>query len=751
MQRIQASQVTPGVLNSIAANFSIRDDATAELLPQSANWPTRLLPGHARASSGREVRSLAETVKRDSALVWDKPRFTEGTPVCAEFQGTDIRIRCLPMVAGRRLAYYGRYEKLPGETGQAGADLDLTVALKSVEAAFVRPDATTDEDWAVFAPILFALFAIARPRRFVNLGVNDGASLLTACRAAERFKIGTQCIAVDTWAHPGGGDDQSSQFEHFTRNLEEKYPRQHFIRAMFSEAVECFDDMSIDVLLIDAWADYDSAREQLELWLPKLSDVGIVLLRGTKAVREECGIWRLWTELKQKYPTVSFDHEDGLGVLYVGGSPSATAALMEMLGKDSQRTMLAQLFFERLGHLTARAARRPPEQHVGYREGDLLASTTVVKSMRRLLKLQLLRAKLIYLLMAPFARKQKHYAQKKQILRSGIRSLNSVLEDRAREHASRLRKPDPDAIHEKPPVGAYVAFNPEITPPGAPKGLHPKVRLIIPTRGCSKWLREFLKAYEDWGLKPTFAVDPGCEPKTLEILKATNTDMIFIDSTQIGNGEGIMPYLSKHVKEDYILRLDDDEFPTADFIAWVNSVPDSPYAFVTSWWIPRHEVALIDGEICSCHPKWLRVKVGNAVYENLHGGRFYRHRDVVYDQVGPHHGNFLSDYVSHCPPEARIVHLDYLVRTASERLAKLRVVEQRFPGNGWPFANHMIPEMAPRELLLPRKFHSPELDQLIAAILANIHEPSEEVVLKISEIAKIQQDRLTSDAIHFQY
>ena len=125
----------------------------------------------------------------------------------------------------------------------------------------------------------------------------------------------------------------------------------------------------------------------------------------------------------------------------------------------------------------------------------------------------------------------------------------------------------------------YVPFHAQTVENSGVNGLHPQVRLIIPTRGCSKWLPYFLEAYRSWGLEPTYAVDNGCEPETLLLLKESNVNMIWIDSDQIPNGESIMPYLSKSISEDYVLRLDDDEFVTKELIKWVNSIPDSKYAF----------------------------------------------------------------------------------------------------------------------------------------------------------------------------
>ena len=165
----------------------------------------------------------------------------------------------------------------------------------------------------------------------------------------------------------------------------------------------------------------------------------------------------------------------------------------------------------------------------------------------------------------------------------------------------------------------------------------------------------------------------------------------------------------------------------------------------------RYEVALLDGALWSCHPKWFRTKVGDSLYENLQGGRFYRHRDVTYDKVGPHHGNFISDYVSHAPSKALLIHLDCLVRTMEERLNKLRSTEKRFKGARWPFANHMLPEMAPRELLRLKDFDNPDLAPLISELLEKVYRPSEKLTLGVDELVAIQQDRLSQDTTHFHY
>ena len=767
LRRLEEEEATPALLNAIVATYSLKEDLTQDasarnrskkLAPPEPTVARRRLPLFARDAQAApgQVKTLKETLELDSQLSWRRPRFASGAPVCAELQGSELHIRCLP-ITGQGSGFYGRYSALPDEGAQSPPDLTVKVLADAIAAAWSDVELTPVSDWSGLAPVLFALFSLLRPRQFVELGFDHGTSFFAACQAAEQLKPVTQCIGVDSCIRrPESGTDIAPAYDKFLSQMQSRFPTQHVIHSSFRDALECFDNSSVDLLHIDVKPTSELASEIFASWLPKMSDRGTIVLHDISSHKRGYTVWRLWDELKQIYPAYSFYHCNGLGILYVGNKNNTISQVIRVLNSNAEYATLTQVLFEQLGgkgSAGAATTRRMMDEigGGGSHEHDglytLLKSNSLARHTRTFLRRTLFATRAKYFAFYLSKRKREHYIQKKRWLKAAITFIDWKLGTRKPEKKREALDKTPKLIREH----QFVTFDKRLVHPYVKKGLHPNVRLVIPTRGCSKWLPFFLRAYRAWGIEPSYAVDNKCEPETLRLLKDNNVSTIFIDSDQIPNGESIMPFLSKSIREDYVFRLDDDEFPARELIDWVNSIPDSKFAFVTSWWIPRYEVALLDGQLWSCHPKWMRTKVGSALYENLHGGRFYRHKDVIYDEVGPHHGNFVSDYVSHAPAEALLIHLDYLVRTMEERLNKIRSTEKRFKDAGWPFANHMLPEMAPRELLRPRRFVNPDLDPLISELLAKVYRPTERLTLGVDEIVAIQRDRLSQDTTHFHY
>lgn len=174
-------------------------------------------------------------------------------------------------------------------------------------------------------------------------------SFFAACQAAEHLRINTQCVAIDGWLgdeHVGG----SEVFEAFAALLNSRSPANaYFIRSCFSQALQCFDEGSIDLFHIDGFHTYEAVKADFESWLPKMSTRGTVIFHNTNADQDAFGVWRLWNELKCKYPHFRLPHCRGLGVLYVGSEPSPFAGLLRELQQSDGLAAITINLFAKLG------------------------------------------------------------------------------------------------------------------------------------------------------------------------------------------------------------------------------------------------------------------------------------------------------------------------------------------------------------------------------------------------------------------
>lgn len=736
LDRLSGTEQDSALLRSIAASYStntIKKREKSEF--NAATWSTMAMPDYVNSKSEKFNlnQSQGDVLVRDQEMQWATFMHSNDMPIGSILEDNEIKIMDQPVVGVKLEPVHNRFQSLR-EFENCWAQNDLfeeQTLIDSIHAAFDITTSTPIKDPDGIAPVLIMLFSLAKPRRFVSITRGNSATYEIACIAKQRLYTSTECVAIDNWLVMA--NDSAFLLSEFSADMM-KSARQHdqyYFRGGFFDAIRYFEDSSIDMLDINCkLLSSEGVLSKLNALSKKLTDNAVVVLtnlrNGVDTPFGSKGSPEFWSVLREKYSGLIIGSD--VGILCVGPSSSPVRSFVDMLNSDNNSisARLLKTMFESLGGLSRDNYYKhfqPGESHQKnpphYRElflrrvHDLLRDIVVSSRYRSFLlpKALLIKGKL---------RRARNYS----------RALASRIWNRSQR---------------------IVKFEKQSRSSTKRKGLHQDIRLVIPTRGCSKWLNLFLDAYEELGLKPTYAVDQGCEPETLRILRERAIDTIFIDLAQLGNGESIMPHLSQSIQENYIFRLDDDEFLSTKLLDFVNFIPESGYSFVHSWWLSRYEIAFIDGGFKSCHPKHLRTKVGRKIYENLHGGRFFRHKDVVYDKVGAHHGNFVSESVSHAPENALILHLDYLLRTPEERLAKIRAVEARFPGNGWIFANHMIPEMAPRDLLRGSDFQLGEVSVLIEKIMATIYRAPEKLCLSVEEIMLAQNDRLDKDTIHQHY
>jgi O-antigen biosynthesis protein len=186
--------------------------------------------------------------------------------------------------------------------------------------AFSHPLRITESGWLEHVPFGLCIVDLVRPRVLVELGTHNGVSYCAFCQAVKELELETRCYAIDTWA----GDPQSGFYgdEVLTRLREHHDPLygsfSRLVQSTFDEALDHFEDASIDLLHIDGYHTYDAVRHDWQSWLPKMSERGVVLLHDINVRESDFGAWKLWDELTPAYKHFTFTHGHGLGVVIVG-------------------------------------------------------------------------------------------------------------------------------------------------------------------------------------------------------------------------------------------------------------------------------------------------------------------------------------------------------------------------------------------------------------------------------------------------
>jgi hypothetical protein len=193
------------------------------------------------------------------------------------------------------------------------------------KASYWSPTHVVPSAWHEHAPFAFWLVDALRPTTFVELGSHNGFSYFAVCEAVQRLGLDTSCSAIDSWEgdeHAGFyGDDVYRSVTEINEASYSGFSR--LIRSYFSDAVDQFEDGSIELLHIDGRHRYEDAVEDFETYRPKLAATAVVIFHDTFEFERGFGVHRLWAELSERYPdsTFQFEHGHGLGVLGLGDLP----------------------------------------------------------------------------------------------------------------------------------------------------------------------------------------------------------------------------------------------------------------------------------------------------------------------------------------------------------------------------------------------------------------------------------------------
>ena len=250
--------------------------------------------------------------------------------------------------------------------------IDSIINPLNVPIIFSLPERLVNPgSWVEHIPFAMFLVESLQPKLFVELGTHTGNSYCAFCQAVKQLGVDTHCFAVDTWEgdkHAGFyGPEVLVDLRKYHDPLYSEFSR--LLQSTFDDAIKYFSDGSIDLLHIDGLHTYEAVKHDFETWLPKLSDQGVVLFHDTNVRERDFGIWKMWDELKLKYPSFEFTHGHGLGVLAVGSKypPSLNA----LLKSSDQAPSIRELFFQLGSRFTKELTIQTLTAQVAEREHDL--------------------------------------------------------------------------------------------------------------------------------------------------------------------------------------------------------------------------------------------------------------------------------------------------------------------------------------------------------------------------------------------
>ena len=237
-------------------------------------------------------------------------------------------------------------------------------------ASLHQPSHVVDSAWHEHAPFASWLMAALRPSVLVELGTHNGFSFFVFCEAIVRMGLDTHAHAIDSW----NGDEHAGYYAEAVFDEVSRVRSSRFSdfttlhRGYFDDFVGAWEEASIDLLHIDGRHRYEDVLHDYSTWLPKMSDRGVVIFHDIAERRDDFGVWQLWDELSEQYPSFAFHHGHGLGVL--GTGRNLPEPVIPLFHAETAQIEPIRRGYELLGSNTARLAADGRREAVMVKERD---------------------------------------------------------------------------------------------------------------------------------------------------------------------------------------------------------------------------------------------------------------------------------------------------------------------------------------------------------------------------------------------
>ena len=214
-------------------------------------------------------------------------------------------------------------------------------------------------------------------------------------------------------------------------------------------------------------------------------------------------------------------------------------------------------------------------------------------------------------------------------------------------------------------------------------------RIIIPTRDSARHVAPFLNAFREYGVEPLYIVNTATVDGTGDLLRAMKADVIDFTPSAEYVEAGFQEFAAQKTGTKWILRLDDDEFPSRAMLRWIAEV--GCRSLNPGWIFSRHELFQHDGQIWTSRRPGRYNNARDADFLSAQG-RLYHVDRVSYSREIHTSGFANLPFFGDAPKEAFFIHCNCLLRSAAERLQKIYRAERIKPLSNWRVGDEYLPE-----------------------------------------------------------
>jgi hypothetical protein len=266
----------------------------------------------------------------------------------------------------------------------------------------------------------------------------------------------------------------------------------------------------------------------------------------------------------------------------------------------------------------------------------------------------------------------------------------------------------------------------------------PWYTVVIPTRDSAGWIGTVLERYRSRGVIPILLVDTRTKDDTKGVARRHQARVV--DMPSFSFTEGVVALTRDIVETPWVLFAHDDEIPSDGLFAYLRgAAPPAAAQSVAirrrwAWYEP-------DKPLCYGHSEYWRDR--GEVNGADHHWRLFRPKDVTFVSA-MHSDGFLIDRWIRMPPDAYLVHFEWVIRSRGQRVAKLRRYDRARYGYGRFFANMYLPEDQPPGIVDMIPFETGSFDR-IAPVYYAMRAPDlpEEPLSLADHWARIKNDLRT--------